>query len=59
MRQIFLGHLDGLAAGLGFGHDFDVGFSHQEGAQALADEGVVVGEEDGYFIHGRRGDEAA
>ncbi len=47
MRLEFLGELDGLAAGLGFAHHVDVGFGGQEGAEALADDGVVVGEQNG------------
>ena len=41
------GEFDGVAAGGGFADDFEIGVGGEDGAEAVADEGVVVGEEEG------------
>src|SRR5262249_48501776 len=51
VRQEFLRELHGLAAVLGLADDLDVGFGGQQGAETLADDGVVVSEQYRYFFH--------
>jgi len=44
--EVFAGEIDGFGAGAGFSDDEEGGVGFEDAADALADEGVIVGEKD-------------